>query len=164
MLAMNEEYSNAHKEACQKAIWILFKWRGHEQGGEEWEPGFKFSTADDSSHTRDYLTMDERRKIREAALEYGSVPAYGDLTPEARDRWKAYLAQRFEIPKQDVHPSDWGRANGWKFPSLVFTSLNAGLRPIEVQRATVRWMDVENGVLRIPRDENSKMLKIGSWG
>ena len=38
----------------------------------------------------------------------------------------------------------------------MFTSLDAGLRPIEVERATTRWVDVENGVLRIPRKESSK--------
>ena len=38
----------------------------------------------------------------------------------------------------------------------MFTSLDAGFRPIEVERATTRWVDVENGVLRIPRDESSK--------
>ena len=51
---------------------------------------------------------------------------------------------------------DWERANGWKIPSLVWTSLDAGLRPIEVGRATVNWVDTENAVLRIPKDESTK--------
>ena len=97
--------------------------------------------------------------IREASLEYGGIPAYSDLSPEQRDRWKAYLAQRFEKPKSTVTPDDWDRANGWKIPSLVSTSLDAGLRPIEVERAKTYWVDVPNKVLRIPKDESSKNVE-----
>lgn len=50
----------------------------------------------------------------------------------------------------------WDRANGWKIPSLVFVSLDAGLRPIEVARATPSWVDVDNNVLRISKEESSK--------
>lgn len=44
---------------------------------------------------------------------------------------------------------------------MVWTSLDAGLRPIEVERATVSWVDVENAVLRIPKEESSK--NTGNW-
>jgi len=84
------------------------------------------------------------------------VPAYDNLTPSERDRWKQYLAQRFEKPKSEVVPLDWKKANGWKVPSLVAVSLDAGLRPIEVERSVTSWVDDDNGVLRIPREESSK--------
>jgi len=76
--------------------------------------------------------------------------------PAERDRWKAYLAQRFGRSKEEVEPVDWERANGWKIPSLVWTSLDAGLRPIEIERATMSWVDTENEVLRIPKQESAK--------
>jgi len=63
---------------------------------------------------------------------------------------------RFSKPASEVTVADWERANGWKVPSLVWTSLDAGLRPVEVERAVTSWVDVENGVLRIPREESSK--------
>jgi integrase len=151
-----QENGNVHKDNCQKAVKMLFKWREHEHGMDKWEPEIKFSSGQGATQPRDYLTMEERRRIREAALEYGSVPSYRSLSPEARDSWKAYLAQRFEKPKSDVSPEDWERANGWKIPSLVWTSMDAGLRPIEVERAVTGWVDAENGVLRIPKDESSK--------
>ena len=151
-----QDTSNAHKSNCQKAVKMLFKWREHEHGLDPWEPTVTFSDSSGASQPRDYLTRAERKKIREAALEYGSVPGYNDLSPEARDRWKAHLAQRFEKPKTDISPADWDRANGWKIPSLVWTGLDAGLRPIEVKRAVVSWVDPQNGVLRIPKEESSK--------
>lgn len=150
------DYSNTHKGLCQKAVRTLFKWRHHRQGVEMWEPEMRFASNESAANPLDYLTMDERRKIREASLEYGTIPAYNDLSPEQRDRWKAHLAQRFEKPKSEVTPSDWNRANGWKIPSLVFVSPDAGLRPIEVERAVASWVDLDNGVLRIPREESSK--------
>ncbi|MFB6295375.1 MAG: site-specific recombinase xerd [Halobacteriales archaeon] len=139
-LAYSDE-SNAHKKKTQQALKVLFKWKKHEQGGEEWSPDRTFSTQ--KYQPRDYFTIEERKKLREAALEYGSIPGYNDLDPEERDQWKAYLAQRFEKPKSDVSPSDWKKANGWKIPSLVWTSLDAGLRPVEVERAVTSWVDLD---------------------
>ncbi|MEF8863036.1 MAG: phage integrase N-terminal SAM-like domain-containing protein [Haloarculaceae archaeon] len=119
------DYSNTHKDNCQKALKMLFKWRVHELGGDSWSPERSFSTS--NFQARDYFTMEERRKLREAALEYGSIPGYNDLTPKKRDKWKAYLAQRLMKPKEEVTPRDWKKANGWKTPSMVWVSLDAGL-------------------------------------
>lgn len=148
--------SNADKSNHQKAVQMLFKWREYEHGLDEWEPSIRFSTTDSASQPKDFFTREERQQLREAALEYGSIPGYSDLSPAGRDRWRAYLAQRFEKPKSDVTLDDWERANGWKIPSLVATSLDTGLRPIEVKRAQTYWVDVENQVLRIPKEESSK--------
>lgn len=155
LIYSDQEYSTGHKASTQKCLSRLFKWRRHELGTEEeWEPEHSFGQ--DLSQPRDYLTVEERRKVRNAALEYGSVPAYSSLSASERNEWKAHLAQRFEKPKSEVGPGDWERANGWKIPSLVWTSLDTGLRPIEVERATVNWIDADNHVLRIPKEESSK--------
>lgn len=148
--------SDAHKANCQKAVQMLLKWRHHERGTDEWEPDIRFSSGSGTTAPRDYLTSDERVLVREAALEAGSVPGYKSLTPSERDRWKAYLAQRFGKPKSEVSPDDWERANGWKIPSIVWTSLDAGLRPIEVKRSVVQWVDLDNDLLRIPKEDSSK--------
>ena len=100
--------SAVDKSTHRKAAMMLMKWRHHEQGADEWEPDFTFSTP--SAGPRDFLTRDERKAIREAAYEYGSIPAYNTLNAEQRDRWKAYLAQRFEKPKSEVRPADWDRS------------------------------------------------------
>lgn len=152
----HEDKSNAHKANSQKAAKMLFKWREHEHGLDTWEPTISFSEDSGTSNPRDYLTIDERRKLREAALEFGSVPSYSDLSPSERDRWKAHLAQRFEKPKSKIRPADWDRANGWKIPSLTWVSLDTGLRPIEVGRAVTSWVDVDNEVLRIPKQKGTK--------
>lgn len=152
----HQEHSNAHKNSCRKAVMMLYKWRHHQRGADKWEPELTFSQKNQSTTPRDYLTREERTKIRDAALEYGSVPSYQSASGEKRDRWKAYLAQRFEKPKSEVSKEDWDRANSWKIPSLVWTSLDAGLRPIEVERARISWVDLDNGVLRIPRKDAAK--------
>lgn len=94
-----QDSSNAHKSACRKAIMMLYKWRAHQRGGDEWKPQITFSRSNKSTTPRDYLTREERTKIREASLEYGYVPSFDSVARERRDRWKAYLAQRFEKPK-----------------------------------------------------------------
>jgi len=120
-LATSDE-SQSHKSTAVTALKRLFKWKVHQQGGEPWESELSFPRNDSASNPRDYLSKDERKLIRETALEYGSIPGYNDLTPEERERWKIHLAQRFEKPKEEVSPDDWSRANGWKIPSLVWTS------------------------------------------
>jgi integrase len=133
---------------------MLYKWRHHRRNGDEWEPEATFKT--ESAGPRDYLRMEERKKIKQAALEYGSIPVYSDLDPDERDRWKRYLAQKLGKPKEQVKPSDWEKANGWKIPSLVYVSMDAGLRPVEVETMTTQWVDLENGELQIPKDESAK--------
>ena len=53
-------------------------------------------------------------------------------------------------------PVDWGRANGWKIPSLAWGSLAAGLRPVEVKRAVTSWVDVDNALLRMSKEHSAK--------
>ncbi|QLD85543.1 site-specific integrase [Natronomonas halophila] len=152
---------NYSRNNTQSSLKRLFKWHKHERGGELWEPEIVFSEPSGTGEPRDYLTREERGQIREAALEYGSIPSYNNLSTKERDKWKAYLAQRFSKHKKNVTPDDWDRANSWKFPSLVWASLDAGLRPIEVERARTTWVDVDNALLRIPRGESSK--NDGNW-
>lgn len=148
--------SSAYKAAFQKAIETLFRWQKHERGKNvDWEPEIRYQ---DSSfpNSREALTRDERTRLREAALNYGMIPNYHAVTPEERDSWKKYLAQRFGKPKDVVTRADWKRANSWKWPSLIWTSVDAGLRPMEVSRAKVSCVDSEHGVLRIPAEDSVK--------
>jgi integrase len=46
--------------------------------------------------------------------------------------------------------------DSWKVASIVMTSLDAALRPVEVGRARREWVDVDNAVLRIPAENSSK--------
>lgn len=151
-----EDHSSTYKASIQKALKTLFKFRRFQGRDVEWRPDIKFSSNSGTHHARDFFTRDERRLIKEAVLEYGSIPSYEACTPSERDRWKQYLAQRFEKPKQEVGLEDWSRANGWKYPSIIYVSMDAGLRPKEVGRASTDWLDLENGMLRIPKEDSTK--------
>jgi integrase len=145
------DYTEKYKANMVCALKTLYKWLE-----ENWEPEFDFSPNTDASNPREYLTRDERKEIREIALEYKSIPSYSNLSRSEREQWKTHLAQRFRKPREDIIKEDWERANSWKIPSLVWVSLDAGLRPVEVERATVDWVDIDNQVLRIPKEESSK--------
>lgn len=160
LLLSEKDYSDTYVHTAQKSLKRVFKFWNHERGKNlDYDSEFSFSVS--QNEPRDYLTREERQAIREASLEYGSVPAATSVSGKEYDRWTAYLAQRFEKPKEAITDADFVRANGWKIPSLVGTSLDTGLRPIEVERATVRWVDTDNGVLRIPKEESSK--NEGNW-
>lgn len=93
-----EETSQTHKAGIQKAIKTLFKYYRYEKGRDiDWEPEIQFTNGGSQTHqVRDFLSEDERRGIKQAVLEYGSIPHYNSVTPENRDQWKAHLAQLFE--------------------------------------------------------------------
>ncbi len=155
---VHRDVSDSVKSKYTKSIKMLFRWRAFEFNEDcaEWDPPVTFYDAGAPATPRDYLTRSERRKIARAALEYGSVPHYNALDPDERMMWKTHLSRRFDKPVTRITKEDFERANSFKIPSLVWVSLDTGLRPIEVARATVRWVDVENALLRIPAEESSK--------
>ncbi len=145
-------YSGNHKRKTANAIESLYRWRSIEQNGPEWTCNRQFRRQSGSSV--DAFTKEEREILRSVALEYDSIPRYNDLTPAERDRWKAHLAQKLGKKKGNVSPDDWKRINtSWEIPSLVFVSLDTGLRPIGVERMKTSWYDENKGVLIIPNDD-----------
>jgi site-specific recombinase XerD len=150
-----EPFSTSTKRKDVDALKKLFQWRAATFDEEPWETDVSFNQT--TYNHADELSTEERNRLREIVLEYDSIPAYGDVTPEERDRWKAYLAQKLGKPKSEVSPDDWERVNqSWKIPSLVWATLDAGLRSIEVGRARTSWIRVEKATLYIPREESSK--------
>ncbi|PSQ44595.1 hypothetical protein BRD17_03925 [Halobacteriales archaeon SW_7_68_16] len=77
---------------------------------------------------------------------------YNSVTPEERSRWKTYLSQRTSKTEGGSHDEGLGGSQLVQ----IHVALDAGLRPIEIKRSNVHWVDTQNGVLRIPREESSK--------
>jgi integrase len=152
-----QDYKESTKCHYQKSVQSLFKFQREEKGRDvEWEPEIEYSDPSTSYQPREYLSKEDRRKMREAAMEYGSVPHYNSMSPEERERYKTLLSQRLQKPKDEVTKQDFLEANSFKYTSMIYVALDAGLRPVEVQRANVSWFDRDNGVLRIPKEESSK--------
>lgn len=138
------------------------RWLQHKYGQDEWEFDWTFNGSGRSSdQPADFLTIEERQKIRQAALHKGSIPSYDTLTDKERKQWAGYIAQELDKQYDQVTRGDWEEIDGWKLTSIVWTSLDAGLRPIEVGRARTSWVDTTNEVLRIPKEESSKNK--GNW-
>lgn len=151
----DEVYKGSTKRRHKDAVEKYFEFLALERGGETWKCEFNFE--ENSTRTRDYLLKNERKKLRDSVLEYGSIPAYGGLSPDERDRWKAHIAQKLGKPKHEVSPDDWERLNvSWKWVSLIWVTLDAGLRPCEVERAKLSWFRPSKGEIHIPRKEASK--------
>lgn len=147
-----ETYSGNHKRKTANAIEALFEWRARERGGEPWSPDVTFSEG--PANQADPFNKEEQQILREAALEIDTIPAYNDLSPEERDRWKAYLAQKLGKAKDDISPSDWDRLNkSWELPSLILTALDTGMRPIGFKRINMDWLHLDEGVIKVPASE-----------
>jgi integrase len=146
-----DDCSDTRRANTQKAMKCFFRWKG-----DPWEPSIRITTPNSMTNPRDYLTKPERRRVEEASMKYGTVPSYSNLSDDERQEWKIHLAKRLRKPAEEVTKRDFRNANGFKFPSLVSCGLDAGLRPVEVARAMVSWCDIENSLLRIPKEESSK--------
>jgi len=98
------------------------------------------------------------RELYEQALNRYSVKSYHhkNLSSEEREEIKATLAQRFGKPKSEIGPEDFKRANSWKIPSMIAVTSDVGLRPIEVSRAKVSWLNLDQDMMAIPKEEATK--------
>jgi integrase len=159
-LAVSDK-SQVEKGKAQEALQHYSKWLHHQRGHDEWEFEYSFDGSGGNHQPQDFLTREERRAIRQAALNEGNIPAYDTLTANERRGWKLYISNALGKDYDDVTKEDWDEVNGWEITSLVWVSLDAGLRPNEVRNAKVEWVDTRNGVLRIPKDQSSK--NEGNW-
>jgi integrase len=150
-----ESHAGSTKRKHVDAVSKYFTWRAVEFGEENWNPDTDFM--EKNANQPDEFTVEERRILREAAYDYNTIPHYRSLSSEDRDRWKAHLAQRLEKPKKEVTQEDWEQAtSSWKETSLIHVSLDAGLRPCEINRSTVDWLRLEKKTMIIPKENAAK--------
>jgi integrase len=137
------EYKNQTKDA-------LHDW--------EYEHKDELSPNPEGNRTIDYFKKHEMEAIYKAAIELGSIRSYDNkhMTDQERDQISAHLAQRFEKPKSEIGPEDFDRANSWLMPSIISTCIDVGLRPIEVGRAKVQWVNIQDNSIIIPARESTK--------
>jgi len=138
-----------------KDIQRYFRFSNYVRGTEyEWEVEIELSQS--NGDERDYLRRSAFEPLYQAALDHSSVKGYHSITPEERSELKTFVAQRLGIPKEKVGPDEFKQANSWKYPSMISVTLDTGLRPIEVGRAKVSWVNLEDNELNIPKEESTK--------
>ena len=156
-LAKRNDLAESSCCAYQKALHRFFDYlRERKNQDINWEPVIEFSDPSTNYQPRDYLTREERTELREAAMDYETIPHYNGLTPQEREKWKKKLAQKLQKPASQVTQKDSNQANSFKYPSMIYVALDIGARPIEIKRANTSWIDLENKVLRIPREDAAK--------
>lgn len=138
-----------------KDIKRYFKYTNHIHGTDyDWNVDIDLSQS--TGDERDYLRRTAFEPLYQAALQHSSVKSYHAVSPEERDELKGVVAQRLQIPKEKVGPEEFKLANSWKYPSMIAVVLDTGLRPIEVGRAKVAWVNLEDNELNIPKEESTK--------
>ncbi|MGB9965778.1 tyrosine-type recombinase/integrase [Halobacterium hubeiense] len=122
---------------------------------EPWEPNVVFVDGDHTSAAS--LTFVESYQIRNAALEYGSLPSYSETSDDERDRINALIAQRLGKPKAAVTQQDWMVADtSAKVGSLIAVALETALIPIEIEQATVDWYNPKQQLFVVPEEHAAK--------
>lgn len=68
----DEDYSDSHLYNVKLALKAYFRWR---TDVDEWVSDITITNSSSAAQPKDYVTMEERQALREASLEYGTVPA-----------------------------------------------------------------------------------------
>ncbi|AUX09831.1 integrase/recombinase XerC [Halalkaliarchaeum desulfuricum] len=147
-----DPYDESSKRKNSNSIRAYFNWRldaGHRE--HEWDPPVKFK---DNRPTKPYrLEYDELGRLFKAAETYTALPEYQETPPDRRDRLSARVAQQLGIPKAEIGPAEWRRADrSTHIYSLVTVGYDAGLTPVEIAQAQPDWYDPHKQTLTIPRE------------
>jgi integrase len=122
----------------------------------DWDPDISFSD-ERASDNADPFTRNELVQLWQASLTYKDIPSYNNLSPDERDRWKAYIAQDLGKPKAEVVPADWEDMHpSWKVPSIIRPTRSNGFRPALINRAKVGWYNEERKTIEIPEGKAPK--------
>ena len=84
----------------------------HKRGHDEWDFECSVDGFGGNHQPQDFLTREEHRAIRQAALNEGNIPAYDTLTANERNGWKLYIANALGKEYDDVTVNDWEEVNG----------------------------------------------------
>jgi len=141
-----------------KDIKRYFVFCNHARGKDyEWSIPEKIELSQQNGgDERDYLRRAAFKPLYQAAMEHSSVKSYYSVSPEEREELKTVISKRLQVPKEKVGPEHFKQANSWKYPSMIAATLDCGLRPIEVGRAKVSWVNLEDNELNIPKEESTK--------
>lgn len=151
-----DPYLETSKRKFSNALVKYFAWR-HDQrsDAEKWRPRINFS--DGEHENADRLNFEERWQVRQAAIDYGSLPSYYETSEAERENIDSFVAQRLGKPKSEVTRKDWERADtSLKVGSLIAVTLETGIIPIEVGRARTDWYDQKRNILKITKEDAGK--------
>lgn len=151
-----DKYDSASKRKFSDALQKYFTYLDDiDMIAEPWEPNVVFVDGDHTSAAS--LTFVECYQIRNAALEYGSLPSYYETNDDERDRINALVAQRLGKPKAAVTQQDWMAADtSAKVGSLIAVALETALIPIEIKHATVDWYNPKQQMFVVPEEHAAK--------
>jgi integrase len=159
-----EGYSDytAYETAYRTARFDRWTWDQEDRYAFPSQPEHADEYMDDVVAFRDVSTS-TKGKVEEALMRYyrwaseATHVAAWDRDQRFRsgggDAPRDYLTRR---ERRLIRDAALNTDGGWETTSLVLTSLDAALRPVEVRRARPAWVDVNNQLLRIPREESSK--------
>jgi integrase len=140
-----KDYARSYKADLQKAVKCLLRFEDI-----DWNPDITYSDPSRPSVAKSVLTTEEWDAVREAAANYGARIDYHNVEPEERAAMNAVLAERIGKPESAVGPDDWTDAPSFKFASMFWLGMDLGLRPAEIGKVQVDWLDLENCTLHIP--------------
>jgi integrase len=114
-----EDHSRTHKAQAQKSIKTLFKYLNHERGEDiDWEPEVKFNNGGKTHQVRDYLSSEERRKIKQANLAWSWKTLLQKFAPEDF-QMKGATESELKQMMAEVNRSDYAESTKVKFKTAV---------------------------------------------
>jgi integrase len=165
-LMRNSPHPDSYVHTFEKCIRRLFKYFREQKNREvkEWEHDIPIEPSrgsDDKEHTKDRFYPEEMNRLYEVALDEYSIKSYWAAEPDERAELKRFIAQQQGVKLGEVGEDHFKKASSWKYPSIIAVSADLGLRPIEVGKMKVDWLNLPQNTINVPASESTKNKE--SW-
>ncbi|NHX38730.1 MULTISPECIES: site-specific integrase [Haloarcula] len=165
-LMRNSPHPDSYVHTFEKCIRRLFKFFREQKNREveEWEHDIPIEPSrgsDDKEHTKDRFYPEEMNRLYEVSLDEYSIKSYWAAEPEERAELKRFIAQQQGVKLGEVDEEHFKEASSWKYPSIIAVSADLGLRPIEVGKMKVDWLNLPQNTINVPASESTKNKE--SW-
>jgi len=165
-LMKNSPHPDSYVYTFEKSLRRLFKYLREQKNRQipEWEHGIPIEPnrgSNKNQHIKDRFYPAEMNRLYEAALKEYSIKSYWNLDGDEREELKRLIASQQGIPMADIGPDEFEKASSWKYPSIVALSSDLGLRPIEVGKMEVDWLNLSHEQINIPAEGSTKSSR--SW-
>jgi len=161
ILMRKSPHPDSYVHIFEKALRRLFKYFREARNRDipEWEHDIPVEPnrgSTKSKHIKDRLYADEMARLYEAAIQEYSIKSYWNVDPDERQELKRMIAQQQGITMDEIGPEEFKKASSWKYPAIISTTADLGLRPIEVGKMKKSWLSLSQNQISIPAEGSTK--------
>lgn len=151
------EYAHSYKRKVYNALLKYFEWRKIAFEKERWTPAHVVVDLKSNYNSYEPFNLAEAQELLHEVWEFDEIQTYDSLSESERRRLSEVIGTELDIDPSQIGRQFWSSSTNRRYslhwPSLLHVAIEAGLTSGEVRQATLDWVDLDRGVIRVPDDE-----------